>query len=111
VKDLQHFLSQLFLFLLHCLVNFSLHPQLPFAIVSMLMLMRLLLHYLMLMLMLFLLHDLMLLLAKMLKHATKACCQRGVNWELLAMVRDFWRWWETSSNCEVRKNKFVLISY
>lgn len=59
VKDLRHFLSQLFFFLLHCLVNFSLHPELPFAIVSMLMLMCFLLHYLMFMLLRFLLHDMM----------------------------------------------------
>jgi hypothetical protein len=59
VKDLWHFLSQLFFFLLHCLVNFSLHPKLPFAIVSMLMLMCFFLHYLMFMLLCFLLHDMM----------------------------------------------------
>ncbi len=36
-------------------------------------------HYMLLMLLRFLLHDLMLLLVEMLKHATKAYCQRGVN--------------------------------
>jgi hypothetical protein len=43
----------------NCLVNFSLHPKLPFAIVSMLMLMCFFLHYLMFMLLCFLLHDMM----------------------------------------------------
>jgi hypothetical protein len=67
--------------------------------------------YMLLMLLRFLLHDLMLLLVEMLKHATKTYCQRGVNWELLVMARDFWQWWETSNNGETWKNKFMLINY